>query len=326
MGAALGFLVGAASNAAGGFAQAKMQKQQQHDQLLLQTYQQHPEFADTPEAQGFLKKKFGPDVAEMFMHIGTATKQMQGEVGSAMGGGGGSPPGGTPAQGAPSAPAQGQIAQASTGAAPQGDDFSGHISTLDGEINRLRGIQTKYATNPEFGKYAPVLEKHIDELQKQRDALTTQRYSEERETQRETAMAGRQDKSIEASEERQDKSIAASEKRTEESQAGMESRLEKSLAERDKTKKEVDPAVEHKKQVDLAAATDKLFQSNASKPSFAGMRPEAALKWQIARAKAFKKAGADPSLIGWQHGSSKSQGSGWITEDGAFVPDKEVGG
>lgn len=319
MGAALGFLAGAAMNAVGGFARQKQQKQAQHDQLLLQTYQQHPEFADTPEAQKFISSKFGKDVAEMFMHVGKATQQMQTEVGSAMGGS-------TPASGAPAQPAPSGMQQASTGTAPQGDEFAGHIATLDSEIARLRNVQVKYARDPGFSSYAPVLEKHIDELQKQRDMLTTQQATEQRETQRETASETRQERSIEAQGERQDKAIAASEKRTEEAQAGMESRLEKTLAERDKTKKEVDPAVEHKKQVDLAAATDKLFKSNASKPSFSGYRPEANKAYQLSRAKAFKKAGADPSLIGWTHGSSKSQGDGWVTEDGLFIPDKEIGG
>lgn len=198
MGGALGFLVGTAMNAVGGYAQEKhrqkQQRQQQHDNLLLSGYQQHPELADTPDAQGFLKKKYGGDVADMFLNIGKAAQQMQKEVAGAVGPSGASPT--ASGQGAPVAPATAPRAPGGPGLmmtpapnatpasapAPSGarapaappDNFG--IGHFDQEIQRLRGIQIKYAGQPAYAPYDAHIENAIKDLQHQRDQLTQQQF------------------------------------------------------------------------------------------------------------------------------------------------------
>ncbi len=159
MGAGLGLLLGTGMNALGGYAKGKILKQQQHDDLLLSTYQQNPTLATTPDAQSFLKKKYGGDVADMFMNFGKATEQMQQSVGGAM---------------APQARISG--AANPSGSVPPQDPMGAHISQLDSEINRLRGVQTRYAGNPQFAKFSPMVQNHIDDLQHQRDQLTQQQF------------------------------------------------------------------------------------------------------------------------------------------------------
>ena len=93
-----------------------------HDQMLLSMYQQHPEIASSPDAQSFLKKKYGADVAEGFMKIGQVQQQAQQQFGQAFGGGGAAPPSSPSAASGQGQPAGGQAqppASPQAGAAPQ---------------------------------------------------------------------------------------------------------------------------------------------------------------------------------------------------------------
>lgn len=233
MGGALGFALGTALNAAGGFAQAKVQKERQHDDFLLSAYQAHPEMASTPDAQTFLKKKFGPDVAGMFMQAGQASQQF----GQDLQGGSSSPAGGAQAPNA----GGGTIAAG----APQGDPMQAHIAELDSSIQRYRGLQAKYANDP--GKLQ-IISQALNEANQQRNQLTSEQYGAQKQQEgfaqqsklesdrfaqqdKNTAATGeRQDKAIAASGERQDKAIAASNERSDKAIAALGDRLAKSEA------------------------------------------------------------------------------------------------
>ncbi len=84
MGGALGFALGTALNAAGGFAKAKVEKERQHDDFLLSTYQQHPEMASTPDAQTVSQQEIRPGRGR-HVHAGrtgraTFGKDLQGPI------------------------------------------------------------------------------------------------------------------------------------------------------------------------------------------------------------------------------------------------------
>lgn len=194
MGAALGFLTGAALNAANGYAQQKVQQKAQSDlawhEFLNNSIQTNPEIADTEQGQKEIKRMYGEhaDMVTTALKLkAQAKQQMQTDLGAAMGSGAPGP-GGTPA-GSPGMmmPQQGQVAKAgmSVGASQPSaptDEYGPHIAQLDSEIQRMRGIQTKYAAESAFAPYASTIEKHIDELQKQRDSLTQEKFQSQQKT------------------------------------------------------------------------------------------------------------------------------------------------
>ena len=199
MGGILGFALGTAMNAAGSFAQAKVQKERQHDDFLLQTYQAHPEYANTPDAQQFLKKKFGPDVADMFMQAGQAAqtfgKDLQGPQGSSAPVGGASPTAG--------------------GGTPQGDPMQAHIAELDSTIQRYRGLQAKYANDP---SKLQIVSQALNEANQQRNQLTSESFQATKQQeafgQQEKLLTERgeqSDKKMQEMFEQQDKRLAQSE-------------------------------------------------------------------------------------------------------------------
>lgn len=206
MGGVLGMALGTALNAAGGYAQAKAQKQQQHDQLLLGTYQQHPEIASTPEAQAFLKKKYGPDVADMFMQAGQVAQNFSKQL---AGPGNSSPsPAGSPGGGGGGVPSTTTAAASSPG-----DPMQSHIGQLDSDIQRFRGLQAQYASDPQR---LGIINQALQSAEQQRTQLVGQQFSAEKQQEGfqqqskiESERIGQQDKTIAASGERQDKALAA---------------------------------------------------------------------------------------------------------------------
>jgi len=156
----IGFALGNALQGAAGYAQAKAQKQQQHDALLLQTYQQHPEVAGTEEAQKFLKKKYGPEVADSFAQVGKISQQFGMDL---SGKGSSAPAGGSAPQ-----PAGGGTIAAGAPQGPQPHD----MNWVNGEIQRLQGLQAKYK-DPGQQK---IIQDRLGFLQKQQEQLQQQGF------------------------------------------------------------------------------------------------------------------------------------------------------
>lgn len=127
MGALIGYALGAGLGMAGNAAKQRQAKEQQHDELMLQTYQQHPDLATTDSAQQFLKKKFGADTAEMFGTLGKHYEQFSTQLNQAQ-----------PQQG------QGQVTQAGNT-----DPLQQHVAQVNSEIQRMQGLQNQYANDPQ---------------------------------------------------------------------------------------------------------------------------------------------------------------------------------
>jgi hypothetical protein len=182
--------------------------------------------------------------------------------------------------------------------------------------NKLAKFESLHMNEPNFAQIKPQLDSEIKRAETQVQQLRQQQE--------------RQDALTERTSEHADTEADRAESRSE--RASEHAEHEQDIAETRKDRaaaapKPEAPDVQHKRAVDLAAATDKLYQSNAgSAPSdFGGLASGRHLAWQTNRAKALIRAGADPALIGWTHGSSKSQGDGWVTESGEFIPDKTIG-
>jgi hypothetical protein len=118
MAGALGLLTGMGLGAAAGFTREQVQKRHQHDAALFDFYSKNPQLvADSPEAQGFIKKYAGKDASTAFITMANHVKQASQMFGSQLGGGGAQPTaGGAPAaSGQPSTP----------------DDIKAHIQKIE---------------------------------------------------------------------------------------------------------------------------------------------------------------------------------------------------
>lgn len=183
MGAALGFALGAGLGLAGNTAKAKVQREQQHDELMLSMYQRNPELATTQSGQEFLKKKYGKDTAEMFMtlgsHAATFRQQMM-----------------QPEQAGPAGPTQ-----------ISGDPIQQHIDALNSRIQHYQGLLARAPS--ESPEHVPFLQSAIKELTDQRDRFMTEQGQQMRDIRTEE----RQEKHEAEAEKRMQESFAQQDKR-----------------------------------------------------------------------------------------------------------------
>lgn len=289
MGAALGFMLGAGIRALGQHGEEKRQREMVHDQMLLNLYQQHPDIAAAPEAQQFLSKKYGKDVAEGFMHIGQMAQKAQQSMPQAGAGG------------QPEDPAA-QITKYEQWLQQNGSYLNpAQLKAAQSHIQTLRAQMQESAQAKRQQAGFAQQEKLVGERGQQQEKLLGERQASEEKLLGERVGAEKQ-------------LLGAR-------QAGEE-KLAKEEGKIGGAGKPIDPALEHTRELTVVTKADALYKGENKEPTtIAGFGVDRHLVWQTKRAKAIKKAGGDLSLLGWTHGNSKSAGAGWLTGDGEFIPD-----
>ena len=315
MGALLGFAVGAGLGAAGNQAKQKQAKEQQHDEMMLQTYQQHPDLATTDSAQQFLKKKYGADTAEMFGMLGKHYSQLNQQFGADLQSGGGTS---SPAAASPS----GTAAPAS-----QGDPMQQHMDQVSSEIQRMQGLQTKYQNDP--SKLA-IIKQKLEFLTKQSEQFSqqqqqSQQKSEDRAQRDEFHQDSESDK---AASREQAKALTEATQAQAKANADFQHQFE---TQGQQLKKMTDDETRQTHIATMAKGIDgerdKLLQDFAKLPDAAKPAAEARVKGYNSSAAMFYQkhasAGA-PTLLKFTAGTPGSGLRGYPTGQGAVAPTIEA--